>query len=432
MVGNFEAYYRYTEEVTASAKVEGWLVKEGRKLRQPIPRYLRLQGSQLSNHRSPSEPPTWTISVLDSGVGPGPRTNELLVHFPNRKMSFFAETADDFERWIIALKRAAASNFSIDNFYKMGEVIGIGVNGNVLKGWDRATNEEVAIKSIPYDGDMEEKDDEHAEYEIDIIKSLDHPHLVKTYDVFRSKNEKKIYIVMEYVAGGELFERIANDTGTLIKEADGIRMIRNVLSAVKYLHERGIVHGDIKAENILCVDEDVQLPIRVKLADFGLSKRISANGSCPYELVGSRYYLAPEIIQKRDYGKPVDMWTCGILVYSALSGMYPFEGDDILEYNDNTETKDLVFPETEWGLFDEAVKDFISKLLEKDPSKRLTVDEALKHPWVADEQVADAEPIMSRKVSEVEQDAPKSIFRRKRTRPEDILARMRLKEDNAA
>ncbi|CAN8064192.1 unnamed protein product [Agarophyton chilense] len=425
MTGKFGAYLRYTETTAPRAQVEGWLVKEGRKLRKPIPRFLRLQGTQLSNHKSPSEPPTWTLSVVDCGVGPGTRPKELVVRFPNRTMSFFSESAEDFEKWMIGLKRASASNITLDNFYDIGEVIGVGVNGDVLKGWDRVTNEVVAIKTIPYEGDMEKGNDPDAECEIEIIKSLDHPHLVKTYDVFRSKLEKKIYIVMEFVSGGELFSRIVNDAGNLIKEGDGIRISRNLLSAVKYLHDRDIVHRDIKTENVLCIDSDFQLPLRIKLADFGLSRNLTGKNACLSSLVGTGYYLAPEIIRNERYGKAVDMWACGVLLYVSLSGQVPFPGDTLDEYYEHVKNTAPEFPDELWGLFSGGAKDLICALLEKDPKKRFTVEQALQHPWVTDQRVPDAESLQTKNSIHEELDAPKSMFRRRKKRPEDILAKMR-------
>lgn len=426
MASHFGTFLRYTSVSDNRVAVQGWLVKEGRKFKKQTARYLKLQGTQLSNHRSPSQPATWTISVVDSSVGPGPRANELLVRRPGRIMSFFAGNSEEFEKWIIALKRASASNISIDTFYKMGEIIGEGVNGNVLKGWDRATNEEVAIKSIPYEGNMADEADADAEIEIEIIKSLDHPHLVRTYDVFRSKSEQKVYIVMEFVSGGELFARIVNDTGNLIKEGDGIRVARNILSAIKYLHERDIVHRDIKAENVLCIDEDCQKPVRVKLADFGLSKKLSATDECLSSMVGTGYYLAPEIIEQKGYGKSVDMWACGVLLYITISGQLPFEGVELKEYYDNVLNQKIEFPPEHWAQFSENVKDFVRKLLEKDPSKRPTVEQALDHSWVTDKSIADAAFSPHEISAEVDMDEPKSIFHRRKKRPEEILAKVKM------
>ncbi|KAI0563856.1 Protein kinase [Gracilaria domingensis] len=365
MAGKLGAYLRYTETTAPRAEVEGWLVKEGRKLRKPTPRYLKLQGSQLSNQKSPSEPPTWTVSVVDCAVGPGTRSKELVVRFPNRTMSFFAESVQDFEKWMISLKRASASDISIDNFYDIGEVIGVGVNGDVLKGWDRVTNEVVAIKTIPYEGDMDKGNDPDAECEIEIIKSLDHPHLVKTYDVFRSKAEKRFSLLWNMFQEGSFSPELSMKLEILSRKEMG---------------------SGFRTENVLCIDEDFQLPLRIKLADFGLSKKLTGKDACLSSLVGTGC---------RHVG-----------MRSSLS-MSP------------------EFPKELWGFFTDGVKDLIGKLLEKDPSKRLTVDQALQHPWVTDKNVPNAEPAQAKDTNDEEADVPKSIFRRRRKRPEDILAKMR-------
>ncbi len=135
---------------------------------------------------------------------------------------------------------------------------GEGINGEVLLGWDKVTNEEVAIKSIPYDGDMSAEADHIAEEEIRIVKSIQHPKLVRTYDVFRDPSKQKLYIVMEFVRGGELFARVAHEQGNLVTEGDAIRITRDVLDGIGYLHSRRIVHRDVKLENILCLDPDAQ------------------------------------------------------------------------------------------------------------------------------------------------------------------------------
>lgn len=422
-----ETSLRYTKNDVLSVNISGWLVKEGKTLKQPKPRFLRLENGQLSNHKQPDSPPTWSVSVVDRTVGPGPRKNELTVHLPKRRVSFFAETTADFENWIYALKKASSSNVRVDTFYILGDVIGEGVNGEVLKGWDRATKEPVAIKTIPYNGDLMQQSDPEAEAEIDIVKSLQHPHLVKTYDVFRDLKEQKIYIVMEYVAGGELFSRVASPTGNLIKEGDAIRIVRNILSAVIYLHDRSIVHRDIKMENVLCLDPDQLKPVHVKLADFGLSSKLSGKNPSLNSLVGTSFYIAPEIINKRDYGASVDLWASGVLFYITLSGQFPFCGNTDDEYYKNVIEQELEFPDEDWKHISEEAKDFLRGLLEKDPQKRLTAQEAVKHKWVADKGIAELE--LDGPDDDEDRDlafaAPKSIFGGKKRTPAEILAKVK-------
>lgn len=421
-------FLRYTKNCQNNSETCGWLVKEGKTLKKQKPRYLRLRGSLLSNHRDQNTSASWTVSILDCAVGPGPKKFELIVNLPRRLVSFFADNAADFEMWIIALKRASSTNVEVETFYKIGGVIGEGVNGEVLQGWDRATDEPVAIKSVPYEGDMTQMDNADAEDEIRIVKSLNHPHLVKTYDIFRMAKQMKIYIVMEYVAGGELHARVANEgDGTLIKEGDAIRVARNILSAVQYLHSRNIVHRDIKLENVLCIDEDKQKPVRVKLADFGLSQKLSGKSPMLNSTVGTGFYFAPEIIERKSYGSSVDMWACGVLFYITLSGQLPFFGKDVEEYYTHVLNQGLEFPDEEWKNISADAKDFISGLLEKDANKRLTAKEALQHRWVNDEKIGAVEEEIV-KADELEEDdlVPKtSLFGRRKKTPSQILSKVR-------
>lgn len=429
---DFEAYLRYTKTSENETQIFGWLVKEGQKLKQQKPRFFKLIKSQLSNHKDPSSPPTWTVSITDCAVGPGPRKHELVINLPTRRVSFFADSTKEFERWIIALKKASASNINIETFYRMGAAIGDGVNGEVYLGWDKATNEPVAIKTVPYEGDMMEENDPEAENEIRIVKSLDHPHLVKTYDVFRAQRENKVYIVMEYVAGGELHARVVGSEGSQITEGDAIRVARNILSAVIYLHDQGIVHRDIKLENVLCVDEDLHKPVQVKLADFGFSSKISGKNPCLSSAVGTGFYLAPEIIARRDYGASVDMWACGVLFYMTLSRQLPFFGTAEEEYYDNVLHQPLEFPDEEWADVSEDAKDFIRGLLEKDPDKRMSSSEAMQHRWVTDSDIPELSNESLDEQSEEEVEVPKSIFMRKKKTPAEILSKVRRAESEKA
>lgn len=305
---------RYTRD-TGGCELSGWLVKEGKLTKRQSPRYLFLSDSKLSNCKEKGGKPTWTVSIKDCAVGPGTRPNELVVHLPKRKVSFFAATESDFEKWIFALKKASSKDFNLNAFYKIGHVIGEGVNGEVRIGWDKITNEAVAIKSIPYEGDVLAGNDPEAEQEIEIVKKLNHPFLVKTYDIFRDTEKKRVYMVMEYVPGGELFSRVANEAGSLVTKEDSVRIARSLLSALVYLHSANIVHRDVKLENILCLDPDPSKPINIKLADFGLSSRLTGIEKSLQSLVGTSYYLAPEIISGEKYGSSVDAWALGVVFY---------------------------------------------------------------------------------------------------------------------
>lgn len=419
---------RYTRDAEGD-EVSGWVVKEGNKMKLHTPRYLSLKGFELSNSKDETTKPTWTVSIKDCAVGPGTRKNELVVNLPKRKVSFFTSSLADFERWIFALKKSSSSNFNLDAFYRVGDVIGEGVNGEVHIGWDKATNEAVAIKSIPYEGEMTAMGDAEAEAEVEIVKSLDHPALVKTFDIFRDEDKKRVYMVMEYVRGGELFARVANDAGSLVTEGDAVRVARDLLDAVDYLHTRDIVHRDVKLENILCIEEDQTKPIHVKLADFGLSSHLRGREKSMNSLVGTSFYLAPEIISNGGYGKPVDAWAAGVVFYIMMSGQFPFCGDTDEDYYQNVLNQPLEFPEAEWNTVSPDAIDLIKGLLDKDPETRMQPEEAMRHKWLNDDSIKNARStaptLKLHNEAEAADGSHKSGFRfgQKRS-PSEILAKV--------
>lgn len=426
---------RYTRDADGD-EVSGWVVKEGNKMKMHSPRYLSLKGSELSNSKDEVSKPTWTVSIKDCAVGPGPRKNELVVNLPKRKVCFFTSSLADFERWIFALKKSSSSNFNLDAFYRVGDVIGEGVNGEVHIGWDKSTNEAVAIKSIPYEGEMTAMEDAEAEAEVEIVKSLDHPALVKTFDIFRDDDKKRVYMVMEYVRGGELFARVANEDGSLVTEGDAVRVARDLLDAMEYLHSRNIVHRDIKLENILCIEEDQTKPIHVKLADFGLSSRLGGREKSMNSLVGTSFYLAPEIISKGGYGKPVDAWAAGVVLYIMLSGQFPFCGETDEDYYKNVLNQPLEFPDAEWSSVSPDAIDLIKGLLDKDPETRMRPDEAIRHKWLNDDSIKNSRSVASSLKTQVgdqhQEGTHKAVFRfgPKRS-PSEILAKVESRRPGA-
>lgn len=383
---NDEPYIRYTREPPLQM-LSGWFVKEGKKLKHGAARFLRLSSSTLSNHRNEHSAPTWSIELTGAHVLRGARRNELVLRASGRRLSLFAPTRDTARIWLFALRRAAVRDVRVDAFYALGGVIGDGANGDVLFGSDRVTGDPVAVKSLPHTGDCDDPENAVTEEEIRIARALNHPCLVRTFDVFRDVPAGQVHLVMEYVAGGELRARVDHPTGNLIKEHDAVRIARNLLSAVMYLHEQGIVHRDIKLENVLCVDEDESKPVRVKLADFGSSTTITSKRRQLNTAVGTGYYLAPEIIEEKEYGTAVDMWACGVLFYIMLSSQLPFLGSDPEEYLENVLAQDVTFAEEDWKGISKDAQEFIQRLMVREPEKRMTASEALNHRWVSDNRI---------------------------------------------
>lgn len=281
-----------------------------------------------------------------------------------------------FERWVYALKKASLGRVRIEDVYEIGDKIGKGMNGIVVKGWDKTTKSLVAIKSVNRKrggGNL----DRMLEREVKIVKLTQHDHIVQVVDVFVTTN--KVFFVMELVSGGELFDFIAAHNN--FDEMHAAMVMRDLLDAVRYLHGMGIVHRDIKLENLLCVSKS--WPLRVKLADFGFASFSSSSrrpSLCSF--VGTPYYLGPELLNKEGYGPEVDLWACGVVLYIMLSGKFPFAGKSIRDYFEQVIHRQVWFPELEWGDVSSAAKDLVVKLLDKNPRTRLTAEEALNHPWM--------------------------------------------------
>lgn len=155
--------------------------------------------------------------------------------------------------------------------------------------------------------------------EVDILTKLDHPNIVKYYETYI--DEKYIYLVMEYIGGGELFQKIAEQDNQVFNEKDAAMYMRKLLSACNHMHSQGVVHRDIKPENIMLSKEG-----EIKLIDFGLSQRTQGNKKLK-SIAGTPYYMAPEVLDGQ-YDYKCDIWSLGVLLYVFMSGYLPFQGQN--------------------------------------------------------------------------------------------------------
>ncbi len=219
--------------------------------------------------------------------------------------------------------------------------------------------------------------------EIDILRRIQHPHIVRYYDYTETKNH--ILIITEYLSGGELFAHLAKN-GPLM-EYQAKNEFRGLFSAVAYLHDRGIIHRDIKAENVIlshspCNGDSGSLTM--KLIDFGFST--VTRHSLTESFLGTGGYIAPEIRQHKSYSTSVDDWALGVLVYCSLSARLPFGTSIELLPPSVQQCEELFkirFPAQFWSHISSDCKDFISSLLRVDPLLRMTAKNALSHPWVS-------------------------------------------------
>lgn len=261
----------------------------------------------------------------------------------------------------------------VEEFYKFGKEIGKGGFSVVYKATEKATGKKFAIKRIQKD--EEGVDIELLKREIYIMKKVDHPNILKLFEVY--EDDDYFFLVLELVEGLELFDKIV-DRGNY-SEKDAANIVRQILEAVKYLHEEGIVHRDLKPENLLSAGEGEKEV--VKVADFGFAKNFGEEKlvtSC-----GSPGYVAPEVLTEDTYTNAVDMWSVGVIVYILLSGYPPFYDESPPKiFKKITEAK-YDFDDPVWEEVSDLAKDLIKKLLVKNPEERLSAAKCLEHAWVA-------------------------------------------------
>ena len=351
--------------------VTGWLTKRGRSLGRRVERFVELRGSTLSNRRREGGEPTWTVNVRGCQVLTGPNKEIVIKVAKEGWMSLYAHSQSSYEMWLNALKSVSTH---VTDFYELGNMIGKGAYSEVLLARDKNRNELCAVKVL------ERSDVEHErliDRELIVLKKLAHPNIVQVIDVFDSS--KETFVVMEYLAGGELLDMITQHDH--LSERNARHVIKAVLEAVDYLHRNNVVHRDIKPENILCVNRS--WPLRVKITDFGLSKILGNNSSnkAMRSQCGTAYYLAPEVIDREKYGKPVDLWACGVVLYVMLAGKFPFYGDTDEKFMRRLKSG-VRFPEREWRSIAPAAKSLIRGLLDPNPATRLHAQQALQHPWI--------------------------------------------------
>lgn len=355
--------------------VAGWLSKRGKRLGSRVDRFFELSGSILSNARSETSRPTWSVNVRGSKVLSGPG-REIIFKVNKTFTSFYAPNEELHDKWIRALQAVSGN---VTDYYDFGKLIGRGAYSEVFIARDKARNELCAVKVL------ERSNTEHAKLidrELAVLRMLNHQNIVQIYDIFDSA--KETYVVMEYLAGGELLDMIQDSDH--LSERNSKQVIREVLQAVQYLHARGIVHRDVKPENILCVNR--AWPLRVKITDFGLSKFVGSGENGTDRVMrsqcGTAYYLAPEIANNQTYAKPVDLWACGVVLYVMLAGKFPFYGDTHDKFMRRLRNG-VKFPEKEWSGISKDAKSLVRGLLDPNPESRLSATQALQHRWLVDE-----------------------------------------------
>ena len=260
--------------------------------------------------------------------------------------------------------------------YIRGKKIGKGTFGTVYESKNIIFNNKVAMKIIPKDYHM---DNLLIKNEIDILKKLSHPNIVRIYEFYESNN--CFYIINEFCPEGELYDYINNSK---LNEQQLAVIFYQVFSGLKYLHENNILHRDLKPENILISKKEKDLLddeeyFWIQIIDFGTAK-IFENDKNENSIVGSAYYIAPEVLNK-DYNEKCDTWSVGVILYMFLVGRPPFNGKDNVEIVESIKTKNYDENNPKLLTRSPEVRDLIKHLIEKDVNKRLSAKEALNHEW---------------------------------------------------
>ncbi|CAN1306806.1 Calcium-dependent protein kinase 20 [Linum perenne] len=285
---------------------------------------------------------------------------------------------------------------NLKEIYSLGRKLGQGQFGTTFLCIEKATGKEFACKSIAKRKLTTQEDVEDVRREIQIMHHLEgHPNVIKIIDAY--EDAVAVHVVMELCAGGELFDRIIQRGHYTERKA--AELARLIVGVVEACHSLGVMHRDLKPENFLFVSQKEDATL--KTIDFGLSMFFKP-GETFTDVVGSPYYVAPEVLRK-NYGSPCDVWSAGVIIYILLSGVPPFWDETEQGIFEQVLKGDLDFVSDPWPNISDGAKDLVRKMLVRDPKKRLTAHEVLRHPWVQVDGLAPDKPLDSAVISRLKQ-----------------------------
>ncbi|XP_065089533.1 twitchin isoform X14 [Ochlerotatus camptorhynchus] len=330
--------------------------------------------------RSDPSDQTELVSLKDLGIKPTKRVKYELDENGKPKRQGKREPISDYDTYVFDIyskyhpKPVEISNKSVYDLYEILEEIGTGAFGVVHRCRERKTGNVFAAKFIPVSQNSERA---LIRKEIDIMNQLHHRKLIHLHDAFEDDDE--FVLIYEFLSGGELFERITTE-GYRMCEQEIIEYMKQICEAVKYMHEKNIIHLDIKPENVMCQTRNSN---QVKLIDFGLATRLNPNEMVKIS-TGTAEFAAPEIVEREPVGFYTDMWAVGVLAYVLISGLSPFAGETDIDTLRNIKQGTWEFDEVAFKEVSEECKDFIRRLLIKNTEKRMTAHECLMHSWLSD------------------------------------------------
>eukprot|EP00897_Mesotaenium_endlicherianum_P007525 jgi/Mesen1/6800/ME000035S06183 len=285
---------------------------------------------------------------------------------------------------------------NVRNLFTLGRELGRGQFGVTYLATDKQTGEQLACKTIAKRKLVTRDDVEDIKREVAIMHHLSgHPNIVKLKDAYEDK--QSVHIVMELCAGGELFDRII--ARGHYSERAAASLCRTIVQVVEYCHSLGVMHRDLKPENFLLANkkEDAGL----KATDFGLSIFFKP-GDLISDIVGSAYYVAPEVL-RRSYSLEADVWSCGVILYILLCGVPPFWAENEQGIFDAVLRGHIDFVSDPWPNISAGAKDLVKKMLKQDPRDRLTANQVLNHPWIKVDGSAPDEPLDSAVLTRLKQ-----------------------------
>lgn len=301
---------------------------------------------------------------------PGPATDVVVMASRCSSLRLSIDSDDEIPFEHREVKVTVGRVF--EELYELSHEVGKGKFGSVYKCIEKSTQNTWAAKIIK----CREADKVKIHQEIEIMNQLKHPKILMLWEVFEAP--RKIILVMEYVGGGELFERIISENADLT-EHDCVQFMRQICDGVAYMHNKNIIHLDLKPENILCVKDDSN---KIKIIDFGLA-RFHTKGDSVRVLFGTPEFIAPEVVNYEEIGFETDMWSLGVICYVLLTGISPFMGDSDVETLSNVTRGDYDFEDVTFEQISDDAKDFILQLMVKNKKKRMTASQCLKHSWLA-------------------------------------------------
>ncbi|CAF0718883.1 unnamed protein product [Adineta steineri] len=275
----------------------------------------------------------------------------------------------------IPISNALVTTTRFTDEYDLKEELGKGAFSIVRRCIQKSSAQEFAAKIINTKK-LSTRDHQKLDREARICRQLKHPNIVRLHESI--SEEGFHYLVFDLVTGGELFEDIV--AREFYSEADASHCIQQILEAVRHCHESNIVHRDLKPENLLLASKTKGAA--VKLADFGLAIEVNGEQTQWYGFAGTPGYLSPEVLKKEPYGKPVDIWACGVILYILLVGYPPFWDEDQHRLYNQIKAGAYDYPSPEWDTVTTEAKRLIDSMLNINPSRRISATDALKHPWI--------------------------------------------------